>query len=514
MGWHRMVSRRAVLRGSAAVAGGVLGAAGLSTLTGCAPEAPTRPAPSPHIDPADLDVLALAQKMVRFDTSHNGEGGVTLPHARMLAAVFAAAGAQTEIIPTPKPDNAHLIARIPGLGRARPLLFLGHSDVVSVERDRWSVDPYAGRVTDGWVYGRGTLDMKGANAATVSALLRHLGEGARFDRDIVFLSDCDEEAGPNGARWLARDHWPAIDAGAVITEGGWILTRADGVTPMLAAITVQDKVGAGVEVVARGTATHSSKPMPDSAIVRMDRAVVRLSDYQPPVVVTPLSRPYFEALAAVTDDTRLVTTLRVLLSTADQGERNRAGDLVVSLSPYPWLHNALLRHTVTQVIQHAGYRVNVVPGSATAAMNLRLMPGGPSASATLEEMRGVLGGDPGLTLGLSARGPVPGTPSEQLAQLDRLLSAPASGVDTDVYRALEQGLRETYGGVPVTAGPFEAGTGTGPWRERGIPVYGIYPYPVDNDTITRMHGTDERVRVDALRSAAALMYRVLGRFRV
>jgi len=235
----------------------------------------------------------------------------------------------------------------------------------------------------------------------------------------------------------------------VITEGGWILTRADGTTPMLAAITVQDKLPAGLDLVARGTATHSSKPMPDSAIVRLDRAVARLSDYQPPVVVTPLSRPYFEALAAATDDPRLVTALRVLLSSADQGERNRAGDLVVSLSPYSWLHNALLRHTVTQVIQHAGYRVNVAPGSATATMNLRLVPGGPAASATLEEMRAVLGDDPALALGLSAGGPVRGTPQEQLAQLDRLLSAPPSSVDTDVYRALEQGLRETYGGVPA-----------------------------------------------------------------
>ncbi len=300
----------------------------------------------------------------------------------------------------------------------------------------------------------------------------------------------------------------------MITESGWLLTRADGVTSMLAAITVQDKQPSGVELVARGTATHSSKPSPDSAIVRLNRAMARLADYQPPVVVTPVARPYFEALAAASDDPRLTTALRVLLTTGDQGERNRAGDLAVSLSRYPWLHNALLRHTITQVIQQAGYRFNVIPGSATALMNLRLMPGGQSVAGTLDEIQSVLGGDGQLALGLTTRGLTAQTSEQLLAQLEQRLPEPPSVTDTDVYRALEQGLRDTYAGVPVAPGPFEAGTSSRPWRERGVPVYGVYAFPVDNDTMTRMHGTDERVRVDGLRSGAELMYRVFGRFRV
>jgi acetylornithine deacetylase/succinyl-diaminopimelate desuccinylase-like protein len=487
-------------------------AAGLAV---CSKDAPT-------VSPPDLDVLAVAREMIRFDTSHNGEGGVTLPYARILQAKFEAAGAAVDIISTPKPDNVHLIARFTGAapngGTARkPVLFLGHSDVVSVERDHWTVDPFGAEVKDGWLYGRGSLDMKGADAAVVTALLRHVSEGARFDRDVIYLSDCDEEAGPSGTRWLAERHWPKIDAGAVITEGGWILTRADG-RPMLATVTVADKQATGLDLVARGTATHSSKPMPDSAIVRMDRAVSRLADYRAPVTLPPLSRTYFEALAGAVeqghDNPDLATALRGLLAATDQAGLDRAGDLVVSLSPYPWLHNALLRHTVTQVIQQAGYRTNVAPGSATATMNLRLVPGGPSVASTLAQMRAVVGDDPQLNLGFSTRNPIRGTAEQQLAALDKHLADQPSSVDTDVYRALERGLRDTYPGVPVTPGLFEAGTSGGPWRERGIPVYGIYPYPVDNDTITRMHGNDERVRVDALRSASELMYRVFGGFRV
>jgi acetylornithine deacetylase/succinyl-diaminopimelate desuccinylase-like protein len=229
------LSRRDVLRMGGVAAG--VAAVGLGAI-GCSTAAP----PRPILAAVDLDPLDLTVRMVRFDTSHAGDGGVTLPHAQMLRSIWDAAGARTEIIPTPKADNAHFIARIAGSGAHRPLLLLGHSDVVNVERDRWTVDPYGGEVRDGWVYGRGTLDMKGANAAFMSALLRHVQEGARFDRDIIFLSDCDEEVGPHGTRWLAEQHYDKIDAGAVLTEGGWMLAAPGAGTPTVISITTLDKM--------------------------------------------------------------------------------------------------------------------------------------------------------------------------------------------------------------------------------------------------------------------------------
>lgn len=155
------------------------------------------------IPPEDLDPLNLLQRMLSFDTQNSGTGANTRPHAEMLKAVWDSAGVEAEIIDTPQVDNVHLIARIRGTGQAAPLLLLGHSDVVPVERENWSVDPFSGEVRDGEVYGRGALDMKGANSASISALLRHLSEGAQFDRDIIVLTDCDEEAGSYGSRWLA-----------------------------------------------------------------------------------------------------------------------------------------------------------------------------------------------------------------------------------------------------------------------------------------------------------------------
>lgn len=499
-------TRRQVLQIAGQAGAGLAAAACLREST-----PPTTVAAPTGVDLVDLDPLALTIAMVRFDTSHNGEGGVTLPHAQWLKAKWDAAGAVTEIIPTPKPDNVHFVARIKGAGPTPPLLLLGHSDVVSVERDRWSVDPYSGEIKDGWVYGRGTLDMKGANAAFMSALLRHRSEGTVFDRDIIFLSDCDEEAGPHGARWLAERHWEKIDAGAVLTEGGWLLTQSDGTTPMMATLTRQDKISALVELSAQGTTTHSSKPLPDAAIVRLNRALVRLSDYQPAVFIGDVARGHFEALAERTENPKLATAVRLMLGASNQDERNRAGALVAQLSAYPALHNAFIRHTLSFVIQQAGYRVNVIPGTATAQVSVRFVPGGPSVTETVAEIRAAIN-DPQITTRLKGFR-IDETHEQVLARLEEAMTKPASSIDTDVFRAWQRAVATTYPQAVAVAGLFEAGTSGGVWRQRGIPVYGIYPYAVDNDTINRMHGNDERVRVDALQRGAQFMYELFGQFR-
>jgi acetylornithine deacetylase/succinyl-diaminopimelate desuccinylase-like protein len=482
------------------------------------------------IDPADLDPVVLAGALVRFDTSHNGEGGITRPYAERLASKWARAGVPTELIPTPKPDNVHFIARLAGTGAAAPLLFLGHSDVVSVERDRWTVDPYAGVERDGFLYGRGSLDMKGANAAFMSALLRHRSEGARFDRDIIYLADCDEEGGPYGTRWLAERHWDRIAAGTVLTEGGWLLAQRDGTTPMLASLTCQDKISATVELSTRGTTTHSAHPVADargsgssrhardaatfldlSAIVRLDRALARLSDYQPDVVLTDLTRGYFKALAESTDDARLARAVRLMLSARHRQERNRAGAVVVARSGYPALHHSLMRPTLAAVIQQAGYRTNVIPGSATAQVNVRFLPGGPRVGTILGEIREAIGDD-GVSLRFVGR--TTETPEQAQARIDATIARPPSRTDTDVFAAWEAAVGEIYPGTRTVGTLFEAGTSAGPWRERDIPAYGLYPYVVDNDTFTRMHGNDERVGTEALRRGTELVYRLLARFRV
>ena len=136
-------------------------------------------------------------------------------------------------MPTPKDGNVHFFARVPGSGPAtkKPLVLLGHSDVVPAIGDTWETDPLAGEIRDGKLYGRGSLDMKGVNAAFVAALLRHVREGAAFDRDIVFWSDCDEEQGPYGVRWFLTEHPGKVTAGAASPRAAGYSTSATAPRP-------------------------------------------------------------------------------------------------------------------------------------------------------------------------------------------------------------------------------------------------------------------------------------------
>ncbi|MFZ3454261.1 M20/M25/M40 family metallo-hydrolase [Arthrobacter sp. 7Tela_A1] len=500
------VKRRTFLGGVAGA--GAAGLAGLSLLT--APSAATAPT-APAIPGTDTDPLDLLKRMLSFDTQNFGSGANTRTHAEMLQEVWTRAGVPVEIIDTPQPNNVHLIARIPGTGQAEPLLLLGHSDVVPVELENWTADPFGGEIRNGEIYGRGALDMKGANAASIAALLRHLSEGARFDRDIIVLTDCDEEAGSFGSRWLAANYWDKLDAGSVLTEGGWFLAQDDGTTPMLISATRQDKVYFNIDLTARGTATHSSKPLEDAAIVTLARAVARLGDWQAPVYLTDVTREYFRALSRATKDHRFAQALRRMLDARNPHTLERWAQLVIAKSPYPALHSALLRTTHAFVIENAGYKENVIPSSAQARLNCRAVPGGQKPREFLAQVRRQLArSDAEVTIAA----PEGVSEEEYLATLDETWATPPADIDTDLFSALTAAAKETYPGARFTPALFEAGTSLAPWRSRGIPGYGVYPYVLSKDQLIGMHGNDERIFTEALVQGTDYMYSVFSRFRV
>lgn len=489
-----------------------LSAAGLAAI-GATPSSRAAASPLGRVEAGAVlpeDSLTLLRRMLGFDTQNFGQGGKTRAHAEMLKAVWDGAGVQSEIIPTPQPDNVHLIARIKGTTSAAPVLLLGHSDVVPVERENWSVDPFAGVVRDGQVYGRGALDMKGANAAFITALLRHLAEGTTFERDIIVLTDCDEEAGSYGSGWLAQQHWDRLDCGMVLTEGGWFLAQSDRTTPMLITVTRQDKVYFNLDLYSRGTATHSSKPMPDSAIVSLSRAVADLGGWLAPVHLTEVTREYFGALARATDDHRWARAIEMMLRARSQQALERAAQLVVRGSDYPYLHGALLRTTAAFVIEDAGYKENVIPSEAHVRVNCRGIPGGQKPRDFLAEVRRRMD-----RRGIEVRLVAPDGVSEAgyLDQLDQRWGTRPADIDTPLYEAISQAAVQTYPGAVFAPALFEAGTSLGPWRQRGIPGYGIYPYVIDNAQLVGMHGNDERIYVDALARGTDFMYRVFSRFR-
>lgn len=429
---------------------------------------------------------ALLAELIRVNTSNppGNEDGV----AQLLAPRFRAAGFEVHIIATPEPGKAHFIARLRGNGSRRPILLAGHADVVGVEREKWSLDPFAGVIKDGYVFGRGALDFKGGLAVFAQAALMLAERKIPLDRDVILLAEADEESGSYGPAWLARERWDLIDCEFALNEGGWIIKRPDGRVRYVS-ISTADKSSVSFVLTARGTSTHSSMPRPDNAIFRLGRALTRLSEYRTPVQLTPATRQFFLTLAK-TSDGPMAANFRNLVS--GNPALVRSAERAISKDP---LLNALMRNTIAPVLMNAGFRGNVIPGSAEATINVRLIPGA-DREALLKEFRRVV-----------ADSLVEIRPSANFTS--NVSSVPVSSDTTALYRALVTQARAEFPDAEVTSYLFQAGTDAPAWRSRGVPVYGIYPYAIDSEDLTRMHGNDERVSVESLRRGTQMIFRTL-----
>jgi len=427
--------------------------------------------------------VALLSELIRANTSNPpGNEGLI---GDVLGPRFKALGFDTDIVPTPEPGKSHFIARLRGDGSKRPILLAAHADVVGVEREKWTLDPFAGVVRDGYVFGRGALDFKGGMAVFARAVMMLAERKVPLARDVIFLVEADEEQGRYNTTWLAQDHWSKIDCEFALNEGGWIVKRPDGRVRYVS-ISTADKISVSVVLTSRGTSTHSSMPRPDSAIFGLARALAKLADHETDVTLTPSTRRFFEMLAR-TSTPPMSTQFRDL--TSGDPDRVRRADREISKDP---LLHAIMRNTIAPVLMNAGFRANVIPGSAEATVNVRLLPGTDPAEM-LREIQRVIA-DPSIEVRFGSQ---------------PAAAAPASSEDTDLYRALEKQSRAQFPGVDVATYVFQAGTDARAWRLRGVPVYGIYPYPVDAVDLERMHGNDERVSVDSLRQGTELIFRTL-----
>ena len=263
------------------------------------------------------------------------------------------------------------------------------------------------------------------------------------------------------------------------------MTNPDGRVRYVS-ISTADKLSIPLTMTARGTSTHSSMPRPDNAIFTISRALARLSDYETPLTITPETRKFFLALSR-TSPAPMSQYYRDLVG--NDPVRARHADSIVSRDP---LMHSLVRNTIAPVIISGGFRANVIPGSAQATINLRTIPGS-DPDAFVADLRRVVN-DTTVTLSIPGRSYAQGAPSPE---------------NTELYRALEHAAHAVWPAAEVTPYLFQAGTDAGAWRSRGVPVYGIYPYPIDGEDLSRMHGNDERVRVESLRQGTEMVYRAL-----
>ena len=351
-----------------------------------------------------------------------------------MAAKLKPLGFETEIIPIPEAGKAHFIARLQGNGSQKPILLAAHADVGGVERSEWSMDPFAGIEKDGYVYGRGALDNKGSLAVFTQALIRLAKNKVPQDRDIILLSEADEESGKYNTEWLAEHYFDKIDCAASLNEGGWIMENPSGAVQYVS-ISTTDKLSVWLTLTAHGTSTHSSMPLPNDAIFTLAQALAKLSNYGTRLQFTPESRQFLLTLAK-TSRAPMPQTFSDLVQGSSPAQV-AAADKIVSKNP---LLHAILHNTIAPVFLNAGFRGNVIPGTAQAMINMRLIPGSKIDDVICEIQTVVhdLRVDVELSngAGLSNASAVNPDDKKLRAYIQAVSEMPPSSMDTSLYKAL------------------------------------------------------------------------------
>ena len=437
------------------------------------------------------ECISHLQALIRMDTVNppGREVGV----ARYLDDVLRGAGIETSLF-EPAPTRAALVARLKGSGKGRPVLLLAHMDVVGVERERWTTNPFGGEILDGFLYGRGAIDDKGmlaVNLQTMLLLNEHVVRGGgTLDRDVIFLATSDEEAGGEyGIDWVLQNHPQLIDAEFALNEGGRI--RQHGAKIDYAAVQCGEKVANVLRLTATGTPGHASIPIPGNAVVRLARAVAASAAHHEPVTLTPISERFFAGLSSFWPD----ASIRGAMADVSSGKTAKIAAGASVLEKYP-VFDAMIRNGISPTMLEAGVRANVIPAQANATLNVRLIPG-QSLDDLIARLRAAIADDQ-VQVTVESRGD----------------EAPPSPDGTAMYAAIRDAFAAVAPGVPTVPFLSTGATDSAPLRRAGVKAYGLLPFPLTEADESRMHGHDERVSVSSLAFAVRLSWEILNRIAV
>jgi acetylornithine deacetylase/succinyl-diaminopimelate desuccinylase-like protein len=423
------------------------------------------------------ETVRTLRDLIKIDTT-NPPGNETKA-AQYLKSVLDREGIPSRIFEL-EPGRGNLVARLKGSGKKRPILLMAHTDVVGVERDKWSVDPFAAVIKDGYLYGRGATDNKNKAAAYLEVLLLLHRRRVPLDRDVIFLAQAGEESSTRvGMDFMVGEHWDEIACEFALDEGGVAFQR-DGRIAYVG-IAAMEKVPRPARLVAKGTAGHGSRPRPDNAITHLAAAVARVGTFQMPMRLNETTRQFFQGLASVSppDEAYLFTHLDDARASASVQETIRTKH---------FSYNAMLRTTISPTIINGGYRINVVPGEAEAQLDIRILPD-EDLDALEATLRSAID-DPAVAVSVRRSGrPV----------------APPSRLDSDMYRALERSGAAVYPGAVTLPLVLAGATDMAQLRAKGVQAYGLGSVMTEDDQ-GRIHGNDERVSVEGMGKFVEYVY--------
>jgi len=419
----------------------------------------------------------LLKQLIEINTT-DSVGNVTTASEAVAARLRDAGFAPGDIaVAGPNPRKKNVVARYRGTGKRKPILFIGHLDVVEALRTDWTTDPFELVEKDGYFYGRGTEDMKEGDAILVTNFIRLKKEGFLPDRDLILALTADEEGGSsNGVDWLLREHRDWVDAEYCINLDAGEFEKEKG-KRLLAGIQASEKVYVDFQFESLNPGGHSSVPTPDNAIYHLAGALARLQSFSFPVRVNEITRNYFERNAAFTSGQTAADMQAVAKEPPDPAAIRR-----LSESPY---YNSLLHTTCVATMLSGGHAPNALPQTARANVNCRIFPG-----EDPEEVRKTLekvANDPKVRITAVAQVSPDG-------KVQPIVAVPPSPLLPEVTQAMERTLSAAWPGVPLIASMSTGATDGRYTRIAGIPTYGISCMFFElNDS--RAHGKDERVGI-------------------
>ena len=433
----------------------------------------------------------IFKQLVEINTT-DSVGNVTTAAEAIAKRLRDAGFADKDVIVAgPNEKKKNIVVRFHGSGKRKPILFIGHLDVVEARREDWTTDPFQFVEKDGFFYGRGTNDMKAGDALLLTTFIRLKKEAYVPDRDLILALTADEEGGNfNGMEWLLKAHRDWVDAEYCINLDGGEFEQQNG-KRLLAAMQGSEKVYADFQFESVNPGGHSSEPVRDNAIYHLAGALTRLRDYDFPVKVNEITQNYFARTAEISPGDSAADLKAVAKDPPDQAAAAR-----LSREPY---YNTLLRTTCVATMLSGGHAPNALPQTARANVNCRIFPGEDPEDVrkTLERVAA----DPKVSVTLVPQLGADGKPVPTV-------TVPPSALLPEVVKAMEKTLNETYPGVPLVA-TMSAGASDGKFtRTAGIPTFGIacmFFELGDN----RAHGKDERIGIQDFYDGVNFTYKLI-----
>jgi len=433
---------------------------------------------APDFAAARDEVVNILSGFVRIDTS-NPPGNET-KGAEYLKSILDREGIACEIFEMER-GRGNIVARLKGSGKKKPILLMGHIDVVGVEREKWTVDPFGGVVKDGYLYGRGSSDDKGMASACLEVFLLLHRLKVPLDRDVIFLAEAGEEGTSSvGIDFMVQQHWDKIECEYALNEGGMIYAPNGKVKYVGVATT--EKVPRGFKLVAKGTSGHGSIPRLDNAITHLAAAVAKVGNWQAPMRLNETTRAFFSRLAKISpaDEAYLYSHLEDPANSEMIQEKIRTSN---------GTYNSMLRTSIVPTIIKGGFRSNVIPGDAEATLDVRAVPD-EDIDALAQALRKLIN-DPAVeVIPPPARGRPATTPSK---------------LETDMFRALEGAQAKLFPGTVTLPLMLTGATDSAQLRAKGVQAYGLGSVAGDRERAS-IHGNDERISVEGLGKFVEFIY--------